>query len=320
MMDLLRARSGYLGLSCAAWLAIPVAPAWAGGGLVTGDVHTARFAVETNFNGGLVLDQGHIDLVVYYCGGVGSLTWGIREPPVATNYFMDEAYAFASVDSRETMTAALTNDFGFIGAGVGETFWNLNQNFVTDQLFLGVNAIGDVGRLATWNPMDPDRFAYFEGRHVRVDLLAVRGPPGGHFSLFQFGATPTVYLSTFLGGVTAEDRFYIQANAHDHFNWSFSRPGLYEIDFRLSTQVQWDDSITVTIDSLEAADGPGDIVRWPTDPCTRYTLEATADVSDLLQWQPVPGAVGISSTGPEVVVTNFPPTNSAWFYRVLAGP
>jgi hypothetical protein len=42
-------------------------------------------------------------------------------------------------------------------------------------------------------------------------------------------------MSTYDGGITDEDVYYITAGAHVHLNMALTKPGLYEIDFRVET-------------------------------------------------------------------------------------
>ncbi|MEM7391481.1 MAG: TIGR03769 domain-containing protein, partial [Verrucomicrobiota bacterium] len=179
----------------------------------------------------------------------------------------------------------------------------------------------DFSQLDAWNPMDPDRFADSSDKYMKVNLVGVRGPTNGYFSLFQFGAQPTLYLSSFENGIGPEDRFYVTPNSHDHFNWSFSKPGLYEIDFEISTLVDWDPNVPFTVTPVQQGDASLEIVRWETRSCTRYTLESTTNLMASNLWETVVGAEGISSDGSEIVFTN-PVSNPATrrYYRVKAGP
>ncbi|MEM7396977.1 MAG: hypothetical protein AAF492_32020, partial [Verrucomicrobiota bacterium] len=105
--------------------------------MVTSAVQTVRFGVETNWPGLVLLDNRHTDVMVYYCGGAGHIRWSADAPPASTNVWIEDGFGVVSSLARETMSGALLPDFAFIGVGDGETFWNLNQNFMAGELFLG---------------------------------------------------------------------------------------------------------------------------------------------------------------------------------------
>ncbi|MCB1069464.1 MAG: hypothetical protein H7A43_08380 [Verrucomicrobia bacterium] len=288
--------------------------------LVTSAVMTVRFGIEQDWPDSVQLDSRHGDLAAYYCGGAGRLRWDMDAPPATALYDMDEAHAYANSLTRETMSAALLPAYAFIGATNGQTFWNLNQNQMAGELYLGINGYGDASALAPWNPQDPDRGASGNARFIRIDLVSVRGPSSGYVSVFQFGApNPSLYLSSYEDGIGPEDRMYTTVGAHDHYNFTFTQPGLYEVDLRLVTAVNWTNPVNFEVTRIERDSGGGaDLLRWPTDPCTRYT--ATWSPHPHGPWTEIPDATGISGPGPELVVTNPIPAPATVFYRVLATP
>lgn len=132
--------------------------------------------------------------------------------------------------------------FEFIGLIPNETFWILPQNQETDVLWLGFaseDGMGppEIALLAEWNPNDPLGRANSNAKWLKVYLVDVRGPAGGEFSVWQTtgGGSPIVYMSTYDGGITDEDVYYITAGGHVHLNMALTKPGLYEIDFRVET-------------------------------------------------------------------------------------
>ena len=112
---------------------------------------------------------------------------------------------------------------------------------------------------------------------------------------------------------------YTTVGAHDHYNFTFTQPGLYEVDLRLVTAVNWTNPVNFEVTRIERDSGGGaDLLRWPTDPFTRYT--ATWSPHPHGPWTEIPDATGISGPGPELVVTNPIPAPATVFYRVLATP
>jgi surface-anchored protein len=63
-------------------------------------------------------------------------------------------------------------------------------------------------------------------------------PEGAHFSVWQTqtGST-TRWMSTLDQGIDASDRNYYTSGGHTHYNFGFTQPGLYEIDYQIRTFV-----------------------------------------------------------------------------------
>src|SRR5262249_24087357 len=72
------------------------------------------------------------------------------------------------------------------------------------------------------------------GEWIKLSLRDVRGP--GHFSVWQPGTfgSYTLWMSTYDGGITSDDALFQLAQGHTHYNWAFTAPGMYEIDFQAS--------------------------------------------------------------------------------------
>ncbi len=137
-------------------------------------------------------------------------------------------------------------DFEFIGAEPGEPFWVLPQNAVAEVLPLGIAVEqADSGRLCDWNPGDP-RGAETMDRWFELRLLDVRGPVDANLAMWQADGVnpPVVFLSTHDGGITEEDVYYISDGSHVHMNWGFTKAGLYEVDFRVSTVLLCEERLT----------------------------------------------------------------------------
>jgi surface-anchored protein len=286
--------------------------------MVTSAVQTVRFGIETNWPASTPLDDRHVDLAVYYCGGGGRVLWDANPPPVSEVFEADEAHGYANENTRETMLSSLLPAYAFLGADVGETFWNFNQNQFPNELYLGVNAYGDTSLLVEWDPNDPLRYADVPAKYILIELIAVRGPTNGYFSVFQFGTTPTLYMSSYENGIDPTDRIYYAPGGHDHFNFAFTQAGLYEVDFRLVTRVTWAAPVDFEVLALERDGLSFDVITWPAQPCTRYTLQTTAALG--AEWTNVAAFAGISTTEAQFSVTNISPAGASVCYRVLAAP
>lgn len=269
----------------------------AGADWVESDPITLRFGVEADWTNSTRVDLRHTDVSIYYCGGLGASFLRADTPPALTNLSVAAAHLYANTNTREVL-ASVPPSFAFLGVTNQQRFWNLEQNFFANQLWLGLRGEGDLDRLALWNPGG----AYpSDGRYFRVALTALRGPPGGHFALFQWGSPPTVYLAT-ADGVGTGDVFHIAAGGHDHFNWSFTAPGLYEVDVRLATFITASTQAAPTVVAWAPTGGQA-VVTWTCAPCLRYWLEQATVVGDTAVWAAVS-----STASPDFVATQLSTT------------
>jgi surface-anchored protein len=132
-------------------------------------------------------------------------------------------------------------DYDFLGVAAGETVYVWPQFGQSDRMFIGFAAESITpGTVSSYFESDP-RVAG-TARWIKISLAAVRyhAAPGesgpAHISLWQtdsFGA-PTVWMSTFEGGITAADATWIVEGGHVHYNWGFSKRGHYEVDLVFS--------------------------------------------------------------------------------------
>lgn len=68
---------------------------------------------------------------------------------------------------------------------------------------------------------------------VNFSLAGVTGPVGGQFALYRvIGGEPVVFMST-ADGIGGTDVFPKPAG-HHHLNWSFTRPGMWAVDLKVS--------------------------------------------------------------------------------------
>ena len=301
---------------------LAVLPASAQSVWAESDVHTFRFGVEQDFAASTRIDNRHSDLFFRFCGGGGSVSVQADAPPAATNAPPMQAHLHANSLCRLTMPPALAADYAFTGVAANETFWLLPQNQEAGKLFLGIESQSFPARLEPWNPNQPAKQATSTARWLRIRLVAMRGPAGGHFSLFQYGVTvPVVYMSTASGGIDINDSVFVTSGSHDHYNWSFSQPGLYELDFRVASQVLPAAQV-VTLDEPEPLPAATRL-RWSApEECCRYTLERASSLAAPVVWNEVPGAVNLPYTAQPLEALDDPPPSFGppAFYRVRAHP
>lgn len=209
---------------------------------VTSEVKTIYFGIEVPVpdpNHPVTVSTGHTDVDIPY----GSCFWSLEvSPDILGQVPAEDALLFAGTQARFTL-ATIPPAFEFIGVMPGETFWVMPQNQAAGVIFLGFSSetmtLDDRARVCEWNPNDPRGGANVPAKWIRIELADVRGPEGGHFSLWQTTGPGQVvqYMSTFDGGITEVDSYHVLAGSHTHLNWGFTEPGIYEVDLRLSTYV-----------------------------------------------------------------------------------
>ena len=264
---------------------------------VRSDPVTLRFGIEADWTNSMAVDARHADVSIYYCGGLGASYYRAEAPPAATNVAVSLAHLHANTNTREVLPS-VPPAYTFLGVTNNQRFWNLEQNFFPGQLWLGLRGEGDMSRLALWNPNNQSS----SGVYFRLELLAVRGPAAGHFSLFQWGSPPAVYWAT-SDGVTTGDVFHLAAGGHDHFNWSFTQPGLYEVDLRVGTFVNAPTSAPPALTLAMMAAGQL-VTTWSCDPCFRYWMEQSAGSPMTGTWTPAGVTASTDFASGTLVLTN----------------
>jgi surface-anchored protein len=108
---------------------------------------------------------------------------------------------------------------GLPGTWGNSTFWYLPQISTAGVPFLGLGAEEiPTGQLV--------------GDNVKFSFDSfVSRPAGGEFLMFQFGVSPTVFINT-ADGILTSEFINVPALGHEHYNWSFSTPGTYQIRFK----------------------------------------------------------------------------------------
>jgi surface-anchored protein len=204
---------------------------------LTSDRVTFRFGMEADHPGTTRIETGHTDArVTYRLGGTFAPDVDGDDGTFPTT----GATLYGNTGARVTL-GTIPPQFAFIGATPNQPFWVLPQGQSPGVIYLGIAAdnmtTGDRNELVDWNPGDPRGGANVARKWIEVRLIDLRGPSGGHFSLWQTGSggQVTAYMSTFNGGVDPTDRVHVQAGGHAHFNWGFTQPGLYELDVQLRT-------------------------------------------------------------------------------------
>jgi len=222
--------------------------------LISSKATTFYFGIETplpDVNHPVTIDFFHTDIEVAFT----QTGWDIsvasdqpNSPLEESSIAPEDALLYGNINAR-IMLPSIPSGFEFVGAKAGQTLWVLPQTGGSGVLPLGIAAEqADVSRLCLWNP-DDHRGARDGDKWFEVKLVAVRGPADANFSIWQADGInpPVVFVSTYGGGITDDDVFYISAGSHTHINWGFTKPGLYEVDFRISTVYKCDNILTADI-------------------------------------------------------------------------
>jgi len=212
---------------------------------------TLYFGIETDLpdpNHRITVDTYHTDFDVSFQPSGWDVVISYEGPsPSVTHQDLcpEEALLYGNAKSR-WLLPSIPAGFGFIGAKPGQPFWILPQNAGTGALPLGLSTEkADTGRLCRWNPHD-SRGAANDDLWFEVRLINVHAPADANFALWQADGVhpPVVFMSTHDWGITDQNVCYISAGSHVHLNWGFTQPGLYALDFRISTALNCDDWLT----------------------------------------------------------------------------
>ncbi len=178
-------------------------------------------------HGDLGLGEGSELELHLHLGGEGEAAVVDGNPVFDTEYEPDEITVVVPAATEQVRQAGPAWDK--LGISAGEKFWIIPESESDaeswDAPFLGVGA----------EEVDMDSF---DDNELTLTLKGVNGP--GQFSLYNLElGTPEYLMSSFDGGITSDDRFILDLDDEDHahFNFAFTQPGTYEIDFEVSAFV-----------------------------------------------------------------------------------
>lgn len=174
---------------------------------------------------GIAYEDGEWDLHVHVEGAVVNGVWVDDE-----EYEADEIVILVPNSSAESRIANVPGVLNYdpIGVAAGVTFWKLEQTqgaaAADNAPFLGI---------AT-EEIDGSDFV----GPITLTLLGVSSPSGnGHFSVYQNAVPgPDFFFSTFdpSATVNGNNTLVLAAGVHDHFNYGFTEPGLWEVTIEAS--------------------------------------------------------------------------------------
>jgi surface-anchored protein len=188
------------------------------------------------------IDNIHADIAMPYVNGAWETFVHSGNTNFAGNYAPDLALLMVNASTQTTRQANGSNNFDFMGVAAGDPIWRISSTQVPGQLYLGIEAQYGFssGQMATSNTTnykswDPDGSGpASNSRYVMLNVVDVRGP--GYFSIYDFGTFGTANVRVdSADGLDVYDGLPQLVNSHSHYNWVFSQPGFYEVDFQAHT-------------------------------------------------------------------------------------
>jgi surface-anchored protein len=185
----------------------------------------------------LILAEGHVDLGVIYEGG--QLSWRMNAdgatsegngPGDLVGLYLPSELHVRVPDLVRIDNAPFPGNPNVTGVGSGPIWWMSSSGGAPSVPFLGWS--WDLGL-----PTPPQiSTAQWQSGRIHVELVSVDGPQGAHFSNWVGG---TNYLSTFSPNLTNAPNVPAGSNSfvlpgHNHFNWGFTKAGVYDVTVRAS--------------------------------------------------------------------------------------
>ncbi|MEM9586900.1 MAG: FG-GAP-like repeat-containing protein, partial [Planctomycetota bacterium] len=193
-----------------------------GVGFTGGEVYTLNRRPERTIDN--FYTQDHADLGANFVDGAWDLS--ILADDLGETFDTEELLFIAGPNSAETIPAG----FEFIGS-TNDTAYILPAIPIEGRPFIGVGAeLTTPGTFAAYAPDDPEGRITATSPWIQLDLVDVRGPEGGHYSLYSIGASGAVVWMASSDGITDSDSYWIREGSHDHPVMAFSAPGIYEVD------------------------------------------------------------------------------------------
>ncbi|EIQ01844.1 PEP-CTERM putative exosortase interaction domain-containing protein [Opitutaceae bacterium TAV1] len=176
-----------------------------------------------------IIEDGHIDLVPGYDAASG--TWSFTSEYSGGSLTPGGGYLHHDVadviyfvsDNTGSVQGGgkITSPGGFLGTQAGDPLWIIPQ--VQD---FGVPWLGTGGYDAS-------------GFDFTINFVDFRTPEDGMLALWTTGSfgAPTWLVSSDTGIQPAPNSLTVATTTHTHYNWGFTRPGLYEVDVTLSALI-----------------------------------------------------------------------------------
>ncbi len=206
----------------------------------------------------LILDSGHNPIEVLYEND--EWTFFIDGSETGQGHLAPEETVYHLTDATQ-LTIPTNPNFAFLGE-TGAPVWIAPHIERTGVLLLGVSG---------------ERIApnLFRNDRLNLRLVSVDGP--GFFTIYGIDSSGSVELYQNSGdGINEQDALPFGIGGHDHQNWTFSSPGLYEVTFQAEGTLQSGEQVTSPEATFRFA--VGDVS--PVPPCDPVLVdEGDADVA-----------------------------------------
>ena len=198
-------------------------------GTPTSGIGQYQFLVEAQTP--TVVQSGHADLVVGYDPAEGAWAFLVEVEgtdasgmPVAGEFDANTIHIAVPAATQEPRPENVPDALNYdpIGVEAGVAFWKLPQTEAEAEaegaIFLGIAP----------EAVPP---GVFQNDTVTLTLTHIVPPLGaGHFSLYQDAVPgPTFFMSS--ADATASPGLSLPVGGHDHFNYGFTTPGLWQVAF-----------------------------------------------------------------------------------------
>lgn len=181
-----------------------------------------------------------LQILGFVCAGFIAVLCSSDSEALAASYELDlhlhstevEPHEFAASEALLPVTAAAkalrpaSSQFDFIGVAAGQPFWRLPKTQNPALLFLSIGT----------EELNPADFA----STITWSLVGVTGTGGGAapgiFSIWDvddFGGVVPLMSSS--PGAGTPNSLVVNAGGHYHYNYGFTAPGLYNVEFQATT-------------------------------------------------------------------------------------
>ncbi len=202
---------------------------WSGRLLLTSLSVVGLMAVSAQAQPTIEYTDGHADIGVKYDATNGfDLRYnfgsnGVLDgTPLGTgvNTEFDPGDVYTRAGDGVKLSAPGGSQWDFLGTTSGSDIWVLPQANTAGVPFLGT-AGDDLDDSDNWNG------------NINYEITGVTRPSGSHFSLYQAGAFGglSVPVATSDG---LSDNLEVTVGSHDHYNWAFTKPGVYQMEVTAS--------------------------------------------------------------------------------------
>ncbi len=177
---------------------------------------SAPSASAADWNGRLVLDQGHLDAIHMELSG-NALSMNLREDITGNKVIRPASSVVIHVTDAAKAKVPADPAYRFLGSP-GTDFWLIPQVQNPDVVWAG------------WDTEEIEK-GQLRGDSLTLRLSGVAGP-GAAVKLYSTGTfgQPVPMIDSLAGLLDIT----VPANAHVHANWAFSAPGVYDLTFAAS--------------------------------------------------------------------------------------